>query len=500
MLPYQTLITLQRTSASTLSQQLTAAFIQLIQKGLLPAKAKLPGSRSLAQQLSISRQTAITAFEELTAQGWIEQHPSSGAFVRACIPTVHAHALPGALAELGPQRAGFTFARKPAPTAEVLPDSTQLVLGAGCADHRLAPLASLARKYRAVCQRPNSRRLFGYAEPSGSLALRQQLAHYLHDTRGVPAQPETLFITRGSGMAMFLVAQLLLQPGDAVMVGERSYSNADELFEHHGAQLVRVPVDAQGICVSEVEAACQCQRIRLLYITPHHHYPTTVTLTAERRVRLLQLAEQYDFVILEDDYDFDFHYSGSPILPLASADRYGRVLYVGSLSKVLAPTFRVGYLVGPPDLIAEMGRLRHLIDHQGDTLLEQGIAELFAEGELLAHLKRARKVYHQRRDVFCELLRTHLADCFSFTEPDGGMAVWGQFAPDIDLPQLSAQCRQWGLWLNDGRRYQTAAEARPSHLRLGFSALNEEELTQSVHILAKAVQASTQFHGHHHQR
>ncbi|WP_245126307.1 MocR-like pyridoxine biosynthesis transcription factor PdxR [Hymenobacter volaticus] len=491
MLPYQTLITLRRASASTLSQQLTAAFIQLIQQGLLPAKAKLSGTRSLAQQLGISRQTAITAFDELAAQGWIEQHASSGAFVRACIPIVQPQALPGLPAEPGPARAGFAFARRSSSTSEALPDPTHLVLGAGCADHRLAPLASLARKYRSVCQRPNNRRLFGYTEPSGSRALRQHLAHYLHDTRGVQAQPETLFITRGSGMAMYLVAQLLLQPGDAVIVGDRSYSNADELFEHHGAHLVRVPVDAQGISVNEVEAACQRQAIRLLYITPHHHYPTTVTLVAERRVRLLQLAEQYDFVVLEDDYDFDFHYASSPILPLASADRHGRVLYVGSLSKVLAPAFRVGYVVGPPDLIAEMGYLRHLIDHQGDTLLEQGIAELFAEGELLAHLKRANKIYQQRRDVFCELLHTHLAGRFSFTLPEGGMAVWGEFAPDIDLPQLSAQCRQQGLWLSDGRRYQTAAEARPSHLRLGFAALTVEELTQSVHILAKALQATS---------
>jgi GntR family transcriptional regulator/MocR family aminotransferase len=490
MLPYQTLITLQRSSTTTLSQQLTAALIQLIQQGLLPARAKLPGTRKLGELLGISRQTAITALEELAAQGWIEHHPSSGAFVRACIPEVQPQALPGTPVRQEPARAGFAFARKASPMSSEQPDSPPLSLGAGCPDYRLAPLALLARKYRAVCQRPNSGRLFGYADPSGSLALRQQLAHYLHDTRGVPARPETLFITRGSSMAMFLAAQLLLQPGDAVIVGERSYNTADALFEHHGAQLLRVPVDAQGISVDAVEVLCQRQRIRLLYITPHHHFPTTVTLVAERRVRLLQLAEQYDFVVLEDDYDFDFHYSGSPILPLASADRHGRVLYVGSLSKVLAPAFRIGYVVGPPDLIAEMGRLRHLIDYQGDTLLEQGIAELFAEGELLAHLKRARKMYQQRRDVFCELLRTHLAGSFSFTEPDGGMAVWGQFAPEIDLVQLSAQCRQLGLGLNDGSRYQMAGEVRPSHLRLGFAAHTVEELTQSVHILAQAVRST----------
>lgn len=253
--------------------------------------------------------------------------------------------------------------------------------------------------------------------------------------------------------------------------------------------LCRVAVDEQGLCVAEVEALCRRQVVRLLYVTPHHHYPTTVTLSAERRVRLLQLAERYDFVVIEDDYDFDFHYAGSPILPLASADRSGRVLYIGSLSKVLAPAIRVGYVVGPPDFVAELSNLRRLLDHQGDTALEQGIAELFAEGELRAHLKRARKIYHHRRDVFCQLLRTHVADQFSFTEPRGGMAVWGQFAPEVDLARLDTQCRQWGLDLGGSGRYQCAGEARASHLRLGFAALNTEELTQSVRLLAQVLRA-----------
>ena len=288
-------------------------------------------------------------------------------------------------------------------------------------------------------------------------------------------------------MAMYLVAQLLLRPGDTVVVGERSYPEADLLFQHHGGHLHRVAVDEHGLCVAEVEALCRRQAVRLLYITPHHHYPTTVTLSAERRVRLLQLAERYDFVVIEDDYDFDFHYAGSPILPLASADRSGRVLYIGSLSKVLAPAIRVGYVVGPPDFVAELSNLRRLLDHQGDTALEQGIAELFAEGELRAHLKRARKIYHHRRDVFCHLLRTHVPDWFSFTEPSGGMAVWGQFTPEIDLAHLNTQCRQRGLDLGDIGRYQSAGEARTSHLRLGFAALNTEELTQSVRRLAQVL-------------
>jgi len=483
MLPFSTLIRLVRSASTPLSQQLTTGFIQLIQQGLLPANAPLPGTRTLATQLRVHRQTVVSAFEELAAQGWIVSVPAKGTRVSPRIPVVPAQPLPVPPAQ-PPISTGFTFTRTLPLALPTQPAAVALRLDTcGSPDPRLAPLAALARKYRTVCRQPTHPTLVGYATPEGNAALRTQLTRYLLETRGVAATPDQLLITRGSTMAMYLVAQLLLAPGDTVVVATRSYPEADLVFQHHGGCLQRVGVDEHGLCVAEVEALCQRQRVRLLYLTPHHHYPTTVTLSAERRVHLLQLAERYDFVVLEDDYDFDYHYEGSPILPLASADRSGRVLYVGSLSKVLAPAFRVGYVVGPANFVAELGKLRRLLDHQGDAVLEQGIAELLAEGELRAHLKRARKIYHRRRDVFCQLLRTQLADWVTFQEPAGGMAVWGRFAPEVDLVQVAAACQQRGLGLGDGRRYQLATERQASHLRLGFAALQEEELVRSVEIL-----------------
>lgn len=489
MLPYQTLLALERASPVSLPQQLAAALIQLIQRGLLPARTRLPGSRTLATQLGVSRQTVVTAYADLDAQGWIEQRAARGAFVRVGIPEIQPRPLAPPTPAGPPSRAGFAFARVLAGPQRTAVPAHELVWDAGNPDRRLAPLAALARKYRAVCARPPSRGLFGYTAPNGSPALREQLARYLHETRGLPTRADTVFATRGSSMALYLAARLVLRPGDTVVVGERSYLEADRLFAHLGARLLRVPVDDQGLVVADVEALCQHQRVRLLYVTPHHHYPTTVTLSAERRMRLLRLAELHDFVILEDDYDFDYHYARGPILPLASADRAGRVLYVGSLSKVLAPAFRVGYLVAPADFVEEVGHLRSLIDHQGDAILEQSIAELFAEGELLAHLKRVRRVYQQRRDLCCALLREHLGEWFTFTEPAGGLAVWGKFDDAVDLPQLAARCRGAGLHLSDGALFQSPSDARPSHLRLGFASLTAGELTLGVQRLAQALRA-----------
>ena len=481
MLPYATLIVLDRHAGSPLTQQLTGAFIALIRQGLLPAGARLPGARTLAAQLGVHRQTVTVAYEELGAQGWVEQAPAKAAVVSQHIPEVR----PRPLAAPGPARvaarAGFGFVRTAA-LITTTPPAQPLTLDSGLPDARLAPLDALARNYRRISRRAAGRGLLGYTGANGSLRLRQQLAVYLRDTRGVPARAEHLFTTRGSIMAMHLLAQLLLRPGDAVAVGQRSYAAADLLFQQRGARLHRVAVDAQGLVVDELAALCQRQPLRLLYLTPHHHYPTTVTLSAARRVQLLELAEQHDFIILEDDYDFDFHYAGRPILPLASADRQGRVLYVGSLSKSLAPAIRVGYVVAPPDVVQELGYLRRLVDQQGDALLEEAVAELFAEGEMLRHLKRARKLYQQRRDVFCQLLREQLPTRLSFAVPAGGLAVWARFADGIDLPQLAGRCAQAGLGISDGQPY-CLPEEPGGYLRLGFASSTPAELARSVAIL-----------------
>lgn len=485
MLPYQTLLRLDRQLSTPLAQQLSAALIGLIKQGLVPAGTKLPGARTLARLLHVHRETVASAFEELAAQGWLDIQPARVAVVSRHLPDVSAQPLIPVPASIAAQ-AGFTFphgAIAPAPTRPLT-----LTLDEGSPDGRLAPLAALARNYRRASHHlaaPAAR--LGYGDPNGALRLRQQLARYLRATRGVPAQPEHIFTTRGSIMGVHLLAQLVLAPGDVVVVAERSYRAAEAIFQQAGARLHRVGLDAQGLLVDEVAALCQHQRVRLLYLTPHHHFPTTVTLSAPRRMQLLALAEAHDFIILEDDYDFDYHYDGSPILPLASADRHGRVLYVGSLSKALAPAIRLGYVVAPPDVIAALGPLRRLVDRQGDVLLEEAVAELLAEGELTRHLKRARRHYQQRRDLACQVLRQELAAWFTFTVPAGGLAIWGQFHPVVNLPQLAAHCQQLGLGMSDGTRYDLAGTTQ-SGLRLGFASLTPEEWASSIRLLKQALQ------------
>ena len=201
-------------------------------------------------------------------------------------------------------------------------------------------------------------------------------------------------------MALALVARALTRPGDAIAVEHPGYRPAWEAFRIAGAEIVPLRVDEHGVDVQALQRVIARRSIRAVYVTPHHQYPTTVTLTVARRLALLQLAAQERFAIIEDDYDHEFHYSGRPVLPLASADAAGLVIYIGTLSKVLAPGLRLGFIVAPGDLIERLVAYRSFVDLQGDPVLESAVAELFEEGLIQRHVRKMRRIYRARlRDI-----------------------------------------------------------------------------------------------------
>ena len=201
-------------------------------------------------------------------------------------------------------------------------------------------------------------------------------------------------------------------------------------------------------------------------------------------VELLNLSMQYGFIILEDDHDYDFHFNSSPVLPLASADGAGMVVYIGSFCKALAPGLRAGYLVAPQNLIAELAKLRRIIDRQGDLMMEQALGELLHEGEIQRHLKKAQKVYHERRDLLCALLNEEFEGILSHHKPPGGLAVWTEWRKDINLMKVSRECLRRDLHLPQSLLFQTG---QLSGMRLGFGNLNEMEIGRALRVLREAV-------------
>lgn len=485
-IPFKSLIHIDRESDKAVYLQLAYQLINAIQRGVLVPGIRLPGSRQMSADLDLHRKTIIAAYDELDAQGWIEVRPNKGTFVSRKFRTIPTNATDNQQEILAsyPQRTGYHFKKSILLDLSVVSTNAEIEFTDGLPDVRLAPLADLSRVYGTNLRRKSNLKHLGFTPNEGSEHFKELLTTYLNNTRGLHISKSNLMVTRGVDMGIYLAAELLLQRDDLVLVGDLSYYVANMIFQKVGAKLISVPVDEHGIDVDAVRELCKTQQIRMLYLTPHQHYPTTVTLSAERRVDLLSLSATYGFIILEDDYDYDFQFNNSPILPLASADTHGMVIYIGSFAKSLAPGFRSGYLVAPENLIKELGKLRGLIDRQGDVLMEQALAELLEEGEIQRHLKKTLKVYMERRNAFCELLQTHLGEVVSFEVPAGGLAVWTKWRADLNLMRISKTCMRNHLYLPQTLLYQRKGLTA---MRLGFGNQTVEELERSVKILADSL-------------
>ncbi|MCC6725739.1 MAG: PLP-dependent aminotransferase family protein [Saprospiraceae bacterium] len=483
MFPWKSVINIKPTCNVPIYLQIANQIVCQINESHVQPGSRLPGSRAMSDLLEVHRKTVVAAYEDLEAQGWIEIHPSKGAFVHTKLP----ERTPARIAE-APIKKGFPgktgFEVKPYDNIHAPGYAPPNMIGLHDGpDLRLVPTQLISQTYKSILTRRSHVPHLRYYEVEGNLYLRQQLSEHLNESRGLQTTPENIFITRGSQMGIFLTAAILLQPGDIVLSGDPGYYYAERVFTHFGAKVIRVPVDQHGMRTDVVKEICEKQCVRMLYITPHHHFPTTVTLCAERRMKLLEIANHCNIAILEDDYDYDFHYESSPLLPLASADQNGMVIYVGSMSKTFAQFLRIGFLVAPTNLLHEIGRLRQMIDVQGDYAMEQTIGELFRLGEIKRHMKKALKIYKQRRDHFCDLLSNELADRIQFKKPEGGMSIWADFDPAFPLPELSNAAKKQGLAISNGSVYNKASDRGWNACRLGFAGLNLEEQEFAVGVL-----------------
>lgn len=475
--PLASLVILDRNSAQPLYLQLSSQLMDLIRSGLLQPAQQLPSSRQLAENLQVHRKTIVQAYDELLAQGWLESRLGSGTFVTTHFP----ESKPSLQTSFDPlQTAGFSLESKPFLQRPPLLTQGSYHLDDGFPDVRLAPLLDLSRAYRHELIRSNAYSRLGYGDPRGSRWLREQLSLYLNETRGLHTSAGNVLIVRGTMMGFFLTSTAFVKPGDYVALDSMSWSGSTLNLQQAGARILHVPTDEDGLDVEALARLCQQHPIRLLYLTSHHHYPTTVALKAERRMKLLALSQQHGFLIFEDDYDFDFHYERRPLFPLASVDTHGMVLYCGSFTKTIAPAFRVGYLVGPEDAITHLSQLRRIIDRQGDTMLENALAQLLEEGVIQRHLRKALRAYQQRRDHFAELLTSELAGRVRFRKPEGGMAIWTQFEGEVNLTDLSRRAFKKGLYFSAGSQY---SDSRIPATRLGFASSRPEELSECVRIL-----------------
>ncbi len=484
--PWDLVIELDRGATLPLALQIARSVADDIRRGRLRAGDRLPGSRRLAASLHVHRNTVLAALAELVAEGWIETTPGRGTFVTAAIPDARGRPFSRRLGTREKVPAKMPFALPEAPAAyrpPSLPRGT-LNLSNGAPDVRLVPARSIGRAYRRVLALRGAE-LLAYGDPEGHPALRAALASMLASTRGLPVAAGDVLVTRGSQMALTLTARALLRPGDVVAVEQPGYRPAWEAFRAAGATVVPVAVDRDGIDVKALKTLASRTTLRAVYVTPHHQYPTTVTLKAARRLALLALARTRRIAIIEDDYDHEFHYDGRPVLPLASADHGGLVVYIGTLSKILAPGLRIGYIVAPPAVLRSVGAIRSLLDIQGDLATEAAVAALIEDGELQRHVARVRRVYANRREILAKSLRRVFGDGVEFTLAPGGMALWVRLRMSVDVEAWARRSIQHGVSWYTGRRYAFDGQPKP-FARFSFAWLNERELPEAVRRMAAA--------------
>lgn len=495
---------------SPLYLQLESEIIQLICRGVLKPGQALPSSRELAQALQLNRKTVVATYEELGAQGWVESRDRSGVYVSRHLPDTSARAItqknkktvrsrqPGFPLTIKRASGPSNSAARRDPNMEIdIPGAPAPLykIDDGFPDPRIAPIEQLVREYRRFGKSRFTNRLLMYGPEQGSYRLRVELATFLNKTRGMQVTEKEILITKGTAMGIYLTTQLLVRPGDTVFVPEPGYMDANQTFRLAGANLVFIPVDKEGMDVDRIEQLCKKKVPKMIYIIPHHHRPTTVTLSAERRMRLMNLARKYGFALLEDDYDFDYHFTSNPLLPLASLDTGGHIIYVGSFCKSIAPGIRVGFMVAPEVVINEAAALRKLIDRQGEQLLEEAIAELLSTGEISRHIKKSYKIYQGRLDNTCRLLQEQLGDYLTFDRPNGGLAIWATYGKGIKAKAVALQAGKLGLEISDGSRYffQPNVSLPRDFIRIGYCSLDETEMARAVDIWKRALAIQNRF-------
>lgn len=461
--PWQLQIELNFHCEKPLFLQITDAIINAIKSGKLKQGEALPGSRQLAEQLKVNRNTIVNALDVLLSEGWLISKERKGTFVADVLPKANKRKII-ASNDNGTQQKAV---------------KNSIVFDDGLPDSRLAPMKELARAYRQIFNRKSRWQMMGYGDELGDLDFRTAIMQMLNFKRGMNIEASEICITRGSQMAMYLTAHCLLEKGDSVLIENPGYKPAWQAFESTGANLLPVSVDNEGVNIEEIEHYLKTnKRIKAIYTTPHHQFPTTVTMSLQRRLKLVALSNKYGFTIIEDDYDNEFHFAHRPIFPISSFENAHNFIYIGTLSKIVAPALRIGFLVSNNSFINKVGNLRKLIDVQGDNIMEQAVLQLINDGEVKRHLKRTSAIYKAKRDYFETLLNEHLSDKVTFTKPDGGLAFWLIPKTEMDIFKIAEKLQQQGIGLMTPDKFSFNAPI--NGFRLGYASLSEKQLEEGI--------------------
>jgi GntR family transcriptional regulator/MocR family aminotransferase len=454
--------------ADDVYRQLRAAILD----GRLRAGDGLPATRELARRLAVSRNTVIDAYQRLIAEGFLAGRVGAGTFVTSPPSTQARRAAGNALQPLPIWRRIAREVVRPKRSDVAIAHDFTL----GFPDPKLFPWDEWRRL--VARQLRGKRRPRGYPPPEGDEGLRAAIARHVGISRAVRAGADDVIVTSGAQQAFDLIARILVEPGACVAVEEPGYPPAHRLFHALGARVVPVRVDSEGLDVSALP-----RETKLVYVTPSHQFPLGTPMSLARRLALLAWSERHGAAILEDDYDSEFRFDGRPLEPLQSLDRSGRVIYVGTFSKVLLPTLRIGFLVAPPSLIASLRAAKLLSDSHGSLEMQLALREMIDDGLFARHVRRLIRIYRERRDALAAALAAHLGGVMAAIPSAAGLHTCATFIdPSIDADALRSRALAAGVAVETLSAYSQRTPR--AGLALGYGLIAPRDIDPGVRRLA----------------
>jgi GntR family transcriptional regulator/MocR family aminotransferase len=451
---------------ASIYQQLLAAILD----GRLVAGERVPPTRELAARLGVARGTVATAYDRLVAEGFLVSRVGSGTFVSGDVVPHRTRQAP-----VGDVRPRAVWATLPPAVPDAPPSEFDLSVGGP--DTSLFPLAAWRRLVSATL-RPSLLAASAY-EGQGDEGLRLEIARYAGLSRSVVAAPGDVLLTNGAQQALDVVVRAVVDPGEVVVVEDPGYTAATRLFASQGARVVGVRVDGEGLVVEDLPRAA-----RMVYVTPSHQFPTGAVMSLRRRIALLEWAARRNAVIVEDDYDSEFRFEDRPLAPLQSLDRDGRVVYVGSFSKTLMPSLRVGYLIAPQSLQGTLRQAKLLTDWQGDAVTQGALARFMAEGLLSAHVRRVTKIYAERRAALLSGLESLPSGVLEVLPSAAGLHLCTYFTDQsVDDVAVARAAAEAGVGLEPVSVRFLDTTPRPG-LAMGFRRVTADRVPEAIRRLA----------------
>ena len=480
-------IALDNNTAIPLHQQLYEELRRAILSGRLLPRQRIPSTRSLAKSLGISRTTVTSCYEQLLSEGYLETIVGSGTYVCAQLPddllhstpveSVQKTVLPIQLSKYAARLADMDTSLMSEPDLQI-----SFRYGRPAFDH--FPMQTWRKLLSRHC-RENSTWLDYATDALGYKPLREAIARYLSRSRAVQCEPEQVIITNGTQQALYLIMRLLIELGDAIALEDPGYLSARRIFLSQGAKLLPIRVDESGLVVKDL-AKYANELIKLVYVTPSHQFPTGAILSLPRRLELLAWAQQNSAMIIEDDYDSEYRYGDRPIPALQGLAQTDSVLYIGTFSKVLFPSLRIGYLVLPPSLISLFARAKWLSDRSLPSLEQQVLTDFIEQGHIDRHIRKMRSLYDLRRQALVQGLKANFGEKAKILGEKAGLHLMVRLQTHLTDEEIIQRAARVGVGM---------MSAQPSYLNancagefiFGYSELRQEQIQQGISRLAQVL-------------